>query len=263
MRSQRIGTLAALLCLLFGWSAGTAEAQTVLVVPVDYATIQEAIDAANDGDIVSVAPGTYLGQVDFLGKNITVESTDGRDVTTIDGGGVGPVVTILADPGESPVLRGFTVTGGGGFGGGISTSGGPALIEQNLVRNNAFCTGSGIEASFSSATIQDNLIDGNRQSGCSGGSGGGGISVRGAGAAQVLRNVITNNLSSFGGGIGLFAAGTPTVDSNFILGNMSLEGGGIWLVNFSDALITNNVIAGNDALTGAGISWRFSGAGHA
>ena len=38
-----------------------AHAQTTLRVPTDYPTIQAAIDAAKDADIVSVAPGTYRG----------------------------------------------------------------------------------------------------------------------------------------------------------------------------------------------------------
>ena len=54
-------------------------------VPTDFATIQEAIDAAVDGDCINVEPGTYVENIDFMGKAITVQSTDGEDVTIIDG----------------------------------------------------------------------------------------------------------------------------------------------------------------------------------
>ena len=47
----------------------------------DFSTIQEAIDAAVDGDAVLVAPGTYTGDgnrdIDFKGKAITVRSENG------------------------------------------------------------------------------------------------------------------------------------------------------------------------------------------
>ncbi|MBT8486771.1 MAG: hypothetical protein KJO43_14415, partial [Phycisphaerae bacterium] len=58
-------------------------------VPDDFPTIQAAIDAAVDGDQVLVSPGTYLEQIDLLGKAIRVEGVDGAAVTTIDAEGNG------------------------------------------------------------------------------------------------------------------------------------------------------------------------------
>ncbi len=53
----------------------------------DYPTIQAAIDAANDGDVIVLTPGTYTGNgnrdIDFLGKAITVRSTDPNDPATV------------------------------------------------------------------------------------------------------------------------------------------------------------------------------------
>ncbi len=63
---------------------GALEAATIHV-PGDYANIQDAINAAVDGDTVLVAPGTYHERVNFLGKAITVTSEQGPDVTIIDG----------------------------------------------------------------------------------------------------------------------------------------------------------------------------------
>ena len=41
-------------------------------IPEDYSTIQGGIDAAEDGDEVIVAPGTYVENINFEGKAITL-----------------------------------------------------------------------------------------------------------------------------------------------------------------------------------------------
>jgi hypothetical protein len=49
----------------------TGYAQQIIRVPGDAATVQSGINMANDGDTVSIAPGTYGGPFDFKGKAIT------------------------------------------------------------------------------------------------------------------------------------------------------------------------------------------------
>ena len=64
-----------------------------LLVPDDYADIQDAIDEAVDGDVVEVSEGTYIENINFMGKAITVTAVDGPDLTIIDGDADGTVVT--------------------------------------------------------------------------------------------------------------------------------------------------------------------------
>ena len=54
-------------------------------VPDDYPAIQQAIDAAVQSDIIIVRQGTYVENIDFLGKAVIVISELGPEVTVIDG----------------------------------------------------------------------------------------------------------------------------------------------------------------------------------
>ncbi len=70
-----------------------------------FCLIQDCIDAAMDGDECVVAPGTYFESINFLGEAITLRSSDGADVTTIDGNAA---VRVLEVTGASTNL---TLTG--------------------------------------------------------------------------------------------------------------------------------------------------------
>src|SRR5437762_8007286 len=255
--------------LAFAFALG-AEAQTTIRVPLNYPTIQAAINAAANGDTVLVAPGTYVENINFSGKAITVTSESGPEITLIDGNRADSVVKFISVEGRSSVLSGFTVlngrsgfdTPGFGDGGGIWIRNSSPTITGNIIANNRACDGLGISASFSSPLIRGNTIVNNVHEGCSGGNGGG-ISVGGASSAEIIENVIASNFqySANGGGISLFAAGNPIIRGNIIKGNTATglspcaSGGGIYMVNWSDALIVQNVITGNKAGCGGGIYW--------
>jgi Right handed beta helix region len=256
------------------WLLAVATANTATInVPADQPTIQDAINAASDGDTVSVSPGTYTENIDFDGKAIQVVSAQGPSMTTIDGNQAGPTVAFVSGESSSSVLSGFTITNGLAFwessvlpyddGGGIVIESSSPTISGNVITGNGACDGGGgIYVGFAAPLIKNNVISHNTQSGCSGGVGGGGIELGGAGAAQVIGNQIMNNswTSGDGGGIAMNAAGTPLIENNLIEGNTASGvepaalGGGIAMYNDSDPAIVQNVIINNTADLGAGVS---------
>lgn len=262
------GVSFAIVCcsILAIFSATSAHAQNTINVPADQPTIQAAINVANNGDTVRVAPGTYAENINFSGKAITVTSSSGAAQTIIDGGGTGPVVIFNHTEGLNSVLNGFTIQNGSTLnttfrGAGISINSASPTVTNNVIQNNEGCSGGGMAVEFSSALIQGNTISNNNDFACSGGDGAG-IYIGGAGSAQIIGNVIANNAATSagnGGGIALFAAGTPKISNNIITGNTtaglspSTQGGGIWIVNQSDALIVQNIIYNNTAGQGSGV----------
>ena len=238
---------------------------TTFRVPSDRPTIQSAINDATDGDTVLVAPGTYVENINFGGKAIAVTSESGAQSTIIDGGAADPVVIFTLGEGRDSVLNGFTLQNGrAGFdnqglgeGGGIKVQGSSPTITNNVIRNNQACNGGGIGIGSSSPLIRLNTITSNRSISCFAGLGGGGIIIRGTGSAEILDNVISDNVNLDGGGIYMLGAGTPIFKRNIIKGNNALghRGGGIYMENISNALIVQNIIVGNQARAGGGLFW--------
>ena len=81
-----------------------------LQVPGTYATIEEALIEANDGDIIQLAAGSYEVQLDLAARRITLEGA-GRDTTTLTTDFGRPVT--VSNNGDV-TLRSLTVSGGRG-----------------------------------------------------------------------------------------------------------------------------------------------------
>jgi len=246
----------------------SAALASVIDIPAAQPTIQAGINAAQSGDTVLVAPGTYTENINFLGKAITVKSSKGASLTIIDGGNVATVVTFDTNETSSSILSGFTLQHGNStpnlllIGGGVLVYFASPTIMNNVIQNNLACGGGGgIGVYYGSPVIQGNTIK-SCTVGCPGGSGAG-ITLEGNGSAQIIGNTIRNNTATigFGGGIALVGAGTPTIENNVISGNVaegnspSSQGGGIFIENIlgADARILQNLIYGNIAGQGSGV----------
>jgi parallel beta-helix repeat protein len=188
----------------------------VIHVPGDYPTIQAGIDAANAGDLVLVAPGTYYEEI-TLKADVVVKGA-GEGLSIIDGGtDPGDVVKAIGnDIMNTTKLQGFTITGASnsgsmpGGGGIFCNSGAAPEICNNRVEGND----QGIAMwNQSSAFLHNNVVIDNTYTG---------ISV--SSASNINNNTIANN------NIGIYDSGgyLPTIMNNIVTGNTTY---GIGCVN--------------------------------
>ena len=152
---------------------GTGE---TITVPDNYPTIQEAVNHAREGDIITVEPGTwvdaYAGVCVLVDKSITISSKNPDDpncvvATIIDGSGSNVGIRFTAQTDEKTVLNGITIQNCGlsfadssdgdrdgghpngfdgtpGEGGAIYIeNGGGPTIKNCLIRNNSVTGGNG------------------------------------------------------------------------------------------------------------------------
>jgi hypothetical protein len=226
----------------------------VIKVKTDFDTIQEAIDAAGDGDIVIVSPGVYVENIKLSGKNIALKSTDPLNpsivsATIIDGGALDSAVTFSGTEATSCVLSGFTITNGmAETGCGVNGKGCHATVENNIISTNTipldFYLGNGGGLYKCHGIIRDNLIQNNTAN-----AGGGLFECNGS----IYKNRIENNLALIYGG-GLFSC-NGDIENNIIKDNRVEdgdwgEGGGL---HSCDGFINKNRIAQNYAVYGGGL----------
>ena len=269
-----------LVCLLAFALSVLASAQTTIHVPADQLTIQAGINAANNGDTVLVAPGTYYENIDFKGKAITVISSGGAAATILDGSkGNKPAVFFISGEPRQSVLSGFTIQGGGvengtGAMGGIlyQNSAQASLVNDIITHNHCY----GVWAESGSPLIQNsdinNTLDANGD--CEFFAGGAAIwldepALDGSSnivPAVIIGNTIEDNTQSGqedaagNGGAGIAVwGGDPVIENNIIRNNHTYGGnGGAILVQSGiyspnpALMIVQNLIYGNQAGGGGG-----------
>jgi len=179
--SARRAFILVILCLVV-YLPTTSSAQNTIHVPGDSPSIQSAIFAAQNNDTVLVAPGFYFEpSLNFQGKSITVMSSGGPSVTTVDSGSQ-PAALFTSNDSNGAVLGGFTFIHAQGIQIGLASP----IIENNVISNNEVCQAGGITASSSNAIIRGNTITNNRQV-CAEPASAGGIVITGFGNVQVLK----------------------------------------------------------------------------
>jgi hypothetical protein len=242
-----------------------------IIIPDNYLTIQEGIDAAAAGDTVLVRDGRYLldSALDFNGKGLIVRSENGAKNCILDGQQAGRIVYFHSNEGSNAILSGFTITNG------LSTSGGgvyiyassPTITDCVITTNRAsvesgLAQGGGLYLEASAATIRNCTISGNYAlSAVYGTANGGGIYINGG--APILTNIILNGNTASAGtdaeGGGIYSAGSvlsinaSTISTNSAInGYRYIRGGGMFFSR-STLSMANCIIYGNSADLGGGI----------
>lgn len=235
---SKIGKLRIALILLtvFFLSLNLTPAQAAEHHVFSGGSIQTAINAASPYDTIIVHPGTY-GQPILLNKDgLTLRSSDGPSVTTIDFTGVwcgywysGPGGIDIPYGTSGVTVEGFTVLG--------SSSASDALIsvggDNNVIRNNI--------------VIGDPASSGQDI----------GIHVAGQTSAQLpAGNVISNNEAYNHAGAGIFIGNWAGID-NVVTGNIvhdnvvgfipGWNGNGIEVDRVMGVVVTRNTVYNNEA----------------
>lgn len=227
----------------------------IIRVPDDLSTVQGAIDAANHGDRVEVAAGTYEERIDFLGKEIQVVGAgpdrsilDASTWPSIDRGGV---VRFVNGEGPASELRGFLIRGGNAdHGGGIAFYDSSPSVIECMIRDNSVSggpfdgRGGGLSCEeYSNPALTRCKVMGNWAQ-----VQGGGMNC--SSSAPTLRNcmIISNSADGTGGGL-CCEASSPTLTNCLITKNRSGisifdDGGGIYCW-YSSPILTNCTITKN------------------
>jgi hypothetical protein len=257
----------------------------------DFPTIQDAVEAAADGDEIVLADGVYRGygnrNIDYLGRAITVRSMSGNpdlcaidlewtycecivfqsgetEASVLEGVSVlrsddGVICVFCKFPGAihiagaSPTIRNVTVSECSGDG--IYVDGGAPVLEDCSIVNNY---GTGLSLMSASATITGGVIAANSSSR----SHGGGMFLSGSDATIENCDIRRNSAYFAGGphrGGGIFIGrGAPVIRNSVIAENWAThEGGGIYAASgASGPEIVGCTIASNEAATGGGIYVR-------
>jgi parallel beta-helix repeat protein len=254
-RMMLIGGILVFLILLSG---GNGSGKTITVDDdgeADHSTIQDAIDASQDGDAIKVFDGTYDETV-IVDKSLSIIG-NGSEVTQINGGGNGDVVTITA-PWVN--FSGVIISESGNKDAGIRVESEHNRIENvtcsnhdygiylfncgNTTIENTNCTSNKYEgillSSSNNCTIRNTNCYSNRNIG---------IHLRESNNITIENNHCS---SDRGTGIRIYRSNNITIEKNTCI----MEGGsGIYLSSASNCTIQNNNCSTNNNF---GISLRES-----
>jgi plastocyanin len=132
-----------------------------LVVPTDYPTIQEAVDAAKPGAAIVVKPGTYSGGIEVTTPDLVIRGVD-RFRTIVDGNDVTDNgFTVTAD---DVAIKNLTVRNFATAGVTFESTRGFTATRLDLIKNRTFGV---LSSSSHDGVIEDSFVWGSGDSGVS------------------------------------------------------------------------------------------------
>lgn len=213
---------------------------TVLNVPAEFPTIQPAIDAATDGEEILVAPGTYVGALNFEGKSIILASSGGPKLTTLEDPGLSAGVTFDNGESRAAVLEGFSLENDA-----ISIANASPSIIGNVINVDTTTTPAAIQLQ-GAPLILGNVFYGTVPAGVNTASAIAGESYGGA--------IISNVIVDAGTAVNLDDASPVLVVDNVFADN----GAGFDVTYLGQSDIIQNIFAANDV--GVDVVANISGA---
>ena len=210
--------------------------------------LQTLVDAALPGDTINVAPGVYVGCLDYGGKDVNLVSTGGPEQTTFAAFECGHIVDI----GPDGTLEGFTLidfmafSGNSDYDAAIDVSGTGSVIRGNIFEdNNTRITarepnGTAISGNSTSPLVEGNIF---RNIVCEDTPETPVVDFFN-GSEPVIRNNIWYNNRCVALDMSLPAGNSPLIINNTIVGN---NVGIFYNRNVSQVTQTyrNNIIVGN------------------
>lgn len=224
-------------------------------------SLQEAMDAARDGQTVWVGPGTYFEYaLSMKGKALRLISTDGESATTIDAQNLGTIFYFTSNEAEASVLEGFTLTHGaascnkpselascGSYGGGIFVDrASPTLRNLTLLHNDAELNGGGIYVSNSSSRFSYLTFRENSAAHVAGG-----LFIDDS-DAHFDHLTFTGNSADYGGGMAGHDSFLTLEYLDFIQNSATADGGGM-VLDYDYSSQYQVTYAGNSASDGGGL----------
>jgi len=221
---------------------------TVCSSGCDFASIQAAVDVANDEQAIELGAETFYENV-VASRNLTIRGA-GRTATVVDAGGYG---TVFAAGPEKLRLADMTIRNGGAGG----LRGDYLEVDNCLVTENESLSGSGLGGGIygSIVVITKSMISGNTSRSA------GGVFVEGYG--KISESIISDNVAGDrGGGIALYTS-EVIIDTTTISGNTAGYGGGgiassglysyYYNSAYSFLTVSDSTVSGNSATFGGGI----------
>jgi parallel beta-helix repeat protein len=134
------------------WGMVSAQSGEMIYVPLNFTSIQAAVDYANSSDTIVISPGIYEENL-IINKSLTLIGED-RDTTVVNGLGVGDVISIESD---SVTIASLTVTSNG------TGTGGNVVVKRhgNIIVQDTKLAGSyyGLSLAYcSNSVFSDNII---------------------------------------------------------------------------------------------------------
>ena len=267
--SDRVGLLA-VVCMVSAASQGAT-----LKVPQQYPTIQQAVNAATNGDTVRVAAGVYAERVFIVGKAVSlVGAGAGQSIIDAGGsaGGNGRPITVSATGPLKVTIAGFTLRNGyttwddlsfigAGQGGGLYAENANIVIRDDVLTGNLGCLGTALATLEATVSLVHNRIENNPGTHDCGQQA---IMLRAnlGGESFVTGNVIRDHNVT---GLQLQGLGTTTVNNNVFSNNRAsvefgLEYGGL-ISLYTPVTLTNNLFTGNSGIASGGALIGLSGEG--